>query len=177
MSGETVLTGEVSNSKVVAVFATAGAARDAATSVQASLGLQPAQVQLLLPGEAHARRKLEPESQGIWKTIVRAHVRLGIAGAVLGVVAFAVLYFAGLQFVVRSPVASVLVLLFFGATAGLMLGGLVALRPDHDRFVQNAVTALDEGRSSVVVHAFSSEQRARAAQALEALGGDTTSTL
>jgi VIT1/CCC1 family predicted Fe2+/Mn2+ transporter len=177
MPGETVLTGEVSNSKVVAVFASAAAAREAAASVQAALGLQPAQVQLLLPGEPHPRRMLEPESQGIWQTIVRAHVRLGIAGAVLGVVAFAALYFAGLQFIVRSPVASLLVLLFFGATGGLMLGGLVALRPDHDRFVQHAVTALDEGRSSVVVHAFSSEQRADAAQALAQLGGETTSTL
>ncbi len=177
MPGETVLTGEVSNSKVVAVFDTAAAARRAAASVQATLGLQPAQVELLLPGEANPRRKLEPESGGIWKTILRAHLRLGIAGAVVGVVAFAALYFAGVEFIVLSPVASVLVLLFFGATAGLMLGGLVALRPDHDRYVQDAVTALAEGRSSVVVHAFSAEQRAQVEQSLAAEGGETTATL
>lgn len=177
MPGETVLTGEVSNSKVVGVFATADAAREAAAGVQAELGLQPAQVELMLPGEAHPRRRLEPESAGIWKTIVRAHLRLGIAGAVLGVVAFALLYAADVVFIVRSPVASALVLLFFGTMAGLLLGGLVSLRPDHDRYVQHALGALAEGRSAVVVHAFSSEQRARAAQALARLGGDTTSTL
>jgi hypothetical protein len=58
-----------------------------------------------------------------------------------------------------------------------MLGGLVALLPDHDRYVQDAVTALEEGRAAVVVHAFSAEQRGRAAEELAARGGDTTSTL
>jgi hypothetical protein len=177
MSGETVLTGEVSNSKVAAVFATAAAARDAAAGIRRTLALQDAQVEVLAPGDAHPRRRLEPESRGIWKTIVRAHVRLGIVGALFGLVAFAALYFGGVQFIVRSPVASVLVLLFFGATGGLMLGGLVALRPDHDRYVQHAITALETGRAVVVVHAFSSGQREQAARELEALGGETTSTL
>ena len=145
--------------------------------MSAALSLGPAQVQVITPGEAHPGRKLEPESRGIWRTIVVAHVRLGIAGAVVGLLAFAALYAARLPFIVLSPVAAGLVMLFFGTVGGLMLGGLVSLRPDHDRYVQAARDAMARGMTTVVVHAFSAEQRAQAAELLRAQGGEVTSTL
>ena len=177
MTDPSPITGEVSNSKVAAVFASETLAREAATSVQAALRLGDAQVQVITPRDAHPGRKLEPESHGIWRTIVIAHVRLGILGAVLGALAFAALYAAGLAFITRSPVFAAAVLVGFGAVAGLMFGGLVSLRPDHDPYIQAVRTGLDAGRSAVVVHAFSAEERSRAAAALQARGGETTSTL
>lgn len=177
MAGPTPVTGELSNSKVAAVFASEALAREAAAVVRAALQLGDAQVQVITPGDAHPGRKLEPESRGIWRTIVVAHVRLGIVGAVLGLLAFAVLYAMGLPFITQSPVFAGAVLFGFGAVAGLMLGGLVSLRPDHDPYIQAVRTGLEAGRSAVVVHAFSAEQRAQAAAALQARGGETTSTL
>lgn len=177
MTGPSALTGESSNHKLAAAFADPGAARAAAGELAAALSLEPAQVQVILPGEPHPGRKLEPESHGIWRTIVIAHARLGLAGAAVGVLGFAALYAMGVPFIVSSPVAAGLVMLFFGAVAGLMLGGLVALRPDHDRYVQATRDAMAAGETTVVVHAFSAAQRDQAEQWLVARGGRSTSTL
>ena len=129
------ITGELSNSKIAAVFPQEVTARQAALSVAQALSLTQAQVQVITPAEPHPGRKLEPESRGIWRTIVVAHVRLGIAGAVAGLLLFAALYATGLAFIVNSPVAAALALVFFCTIGGLFLGGLVSLRPDHDRYV------------------------------------------
>lgn len=177
MSETSPIIGELSNSKVAAVFAQPGAARDAAQGVAAALSLEAAQVQLITPAEPHPGRKLEPESAGIWRTIVIAHVKFGIVGAVAGVLLFGALHAAGLPFIVNSPVAAALVLLFFGTVAGLMLGGLVSLRPDHDRYVEATRDAMAAGNTTVVVHAFSAEQAGQAADFLRARGGEVTSTL
>ncbi len=177
MSETSAITGELSDSKVAAVFPDQAAARRAAEAVIESLSLKSAQVQVIAPGEPGAGRKLEPESHGIWRTIMIAHARLGIVGAVLGLVVFAAMYAIGIGFIVSSPVAAALVLLSFGAMAGLMLGGLIALRPDHDRYVQATRDAMEAGNTTVVVHAFSAEQRDEAAGLLSARGGQMTSTL
>jgi hypothetical protein len=177
MTGPSPITGEVSNHKVAASFSSTSSAQRAADGVASTLALRAAQVQLVRPGDVHPGRKLEPESAGIWRTIVVAHIRLGIAGAVVAALAFFALYAAGIPFIVNSAIAAFLVLVFFGTVAGLMLGGLVSLRPDHDRMVEATREATAEGQTTVVVHAFSAEQRAQAADFLRASGGDVTSTL
>jgi hypothetical protein len=177
MSETSPITGELSNSKLAAVFPHERSARAAAQAVSDRLSLGAAQVQVITPTEPQAGRKLEPESHGIWRTIVVAHVRFGLGGAAVGLLAFAALYAMGVAFIVNSPVAASLVLLFFGAVAGLMLGGLVSLRPDHDRYVEATRDAMTEGNTTVVVHAFSVQQRDQAAELLRAEGGEVTSTL
>ncbi|MEN1940729.1 hypothetical protein WCE39_06465 [Luteimonas sp. MJ174] len=171
------LTGEVSNSKLAAVFDTVAAARDAAAALVAETGLEPAQVKVIEPGEPDANIKLEPEGRGIWHTIIVAHVRLGIAGAVAGALAFGIMMWMGVPFVARSPVAAALVTISFGAVGGLLLGGLVSIRPDHDRYVHATHDAMDARRTTVVVHALSREQQARASEFLTARGAEVTNTL
>jgi hypothetical protein len=171
------VTAEVSNHKVAAVFPDASVAQQAAAAVASSLALAGSQVQLIRPGDPHPGRKLEPESRGIWQTIIVAHVKLGIAGVIGGAVLFGVLYAMGVPFIVNSAIAALLVIMFFGGVAGLMLGGLVSLRPDHDRYVEATREAVKEGMTTVVVHAYSVEQRSQAAEFLQARGGNVTSTL
>lgn len=177
MSETSPLTGELSNHKVAAAFSDAEAARRVARDVGTALALGPAQVQVIAPGEPHPGRKLEPESRGIWRTVGIAHVKLGIAGAIAGLLVFALLYALDIAFVVQSAVASLLVLLGFGAVAGLFLGGFVSLRPDHDHYIEATRDAMAQGLTTVVVHAFSAAQREQAADFLRAQGGDVTSTL
>lgn len=171
------VTAEVSNHKLAAEFPDARAARAAADALCRDTGLAKAQVKVVTPGSADVAIRLEPEGGGIWRTILRAHLRLGLAGAALALVAFALLYLSGVPFVVQSPVAAALALLFFGTVAGLLLGGLVSLRPDHDRYVHATRDAMQAGRSTVVVHALSAEQNAHAADFLRARGGEVTRTL
>ena len=61
--------------------------------------------------------------------------------------------------------------------AGPLLGGLVSLRPDHDRYVHATRDAMEAGRGTVVVHALSVAQRQAASEFLAARGGDVTRTL
>lgn len=171
------LTGEVSNSKLAAVFQDGSAARDAASAVVAAAGLQPAQVKLVGPDEPDVNIKLEPEGGGIWRTIVIAHVRLGILGAVVGALAFGIMYWAGLPFVARSPLAAGLVTISFGAVGGLLLGGLVSIRPDHDRYIQATRDAMEARRTTVVVHALSHEEQRKAQEFLAGRGAQVTRTL
>lgn len=171
------LTGEVSNSKLAAVFDSTAAARDAAAALLSEAGLQPQQVKVITPDEPDANIKLEPEGKGIWRTILVAHVRLGIVGAILGAIAFGAMMWAGLPFVTRSPVAAGLVTIFFATVGGLLLGGLVSIRPDHDRYVHATRDAMEARRTTVVVHALSKDEQQRASELLSARGADVTATL
>mgnify|MGYP006174973895 CR=1 FL=1 len=76
------LFGERSLTLVAATFPTRAAAVDAATTLQAEL--PQAGVDLIHPHDVNLARKLEPESQGIWRTAIRSHLVLGLAGLVLG---------------------------------------------------------------------------------------------
>lgn len=171
------LTGEVSNSKLAAVFSTEAAARDAAAALLAEGGLQAQQVKVVTPGEPDPDIKLEPEGKGIWHTILVSHLKLGILGVVLGAVAFAIMMWAGLPFVTRNPLAAAAVTMSFGGVGGLLLGGLVSIRPDHDRYVHATHDAMEAGRTTVVVHALSRDEQQRAHELLAARGGDVTATL
>ena len=171
------LTGEASNSKVAALFDEHDAARAAAVDVQDALGLSEGQVQVVTPGDVRPGRKLEPESHGIWRTAIRAHAWLGASGLVLGIALFCVMWLMGVPFVVNAALPALFACVFFGGTAGLLLGGLLTLRPDQDLYLIKVRTALDAGRCAVVVHAFNREQAALARTRLEAHSSEVVSTL
>ena len=171
------VTGEVSNSKLAAVFKDESAARAAATAVIAETSLQPTQVKVITPDEPHPGMKMEPEGGGIWRTIIKAHLRLGLAGLLVGALLFVLLRWLGVPAVVQSPWAAGLAMTVFGGVGGLFLGGLVSLRPDHDRYILATRDAIAEGRTTVVVHALSEEQLSQADKVLAARGAEITRTL
>lgn len=151
-------TGEASNHKLAAVFETADGAESARRTLGDETDLESDQLVVLEPGSERANRALLPESHGIWRTLVRSHIVLGIAGAVAGVLLFFALDAAGVAFVSDNPLAAlglfVLVLTLFG----LMLGGLVTLRPDQVPYIRVAREALQAGHTVLVVHARSERE-------------------
>lgn len=171
------VTGEVSNSKLAAVFDREFAARAAIDALVSDAGLQQAQIKLVKPSEPHPGIKLQPEGQGIWRTIVIAHLRFGIAGLVVGALVWALLMGLEVTLIVSSAVVSGVAFVFMGGIAGLMLGGLVALRPDQDRYMQATQDAIAEHRYTVVVHALSGDEADRAAKVLAGLDAEVTRTL
>lgn len=177
MTGSAFLTEEVSNRKVAAIFPSTVQARLHADQVRTRLGLADRQVQVVTPRDQRPGRKLEPESHGIFRTMLWAHAKLGVVGAVVGIIAYVLMHLLAVPMIVNSPALSFGVLLAFGAVAGLFMGGLITLRPDHDPYVFKVLEALDEGDSAVVVHAFSAVQRDQARQILETAGGETVATL
>lgn len=171
------ITGEVSNSKVAAVFANADTAREIAGQVRRALQLSEQQVQVITPFDRRPGLKMEPEDRGIFQTMVRSHARLGAVGVVAGLLVFAVLWARGVPWIVNSAVMAAAVLVGFGAVAGLLLGGLMTLRPDHDPYILKVRSALGEGRSAVVVHAFTRQQKVDAEALLGKASGEVIATL
>ncbi|KFL36269.1 hypothetical protein [Arenimonas donghaensis] len=171
------LTGEVSNSKLAAAFESEATARAAVIVLVDQTSLETTQLKVVKPGERHPGIALEPEGGGIFRTLLVAHLWLGLAGLAVGGIAFAVMLSLGVQLVVASPWPSAFVLVFFGGMLGLMLGGLVALRPDHDPYVLATRDAMTKGQTTLVVHALSSEQADQAAALLAEMGGEVTRTL
>ncbi|MCK9508315.1 MAG: hypothetical protein M0Q54_07735 [Pigmentiphaga sp.] len=146
------LFGEQATTKIAAAFDTEQQAKIVAEALRDRAQLLPGQVRTVRPGERKFGRKLEPESRGIARTAIRAHSLLGLAGLALGFVIWLLLYLSGIAAIVASPGLSALAFLFFGAMAGMLLGGLITARPDHQFFIKHVRTASDEGRWSLVIH-------------------------
>ena len=177
MSTLSHVTGEVSDSKVAAIFDSERNARRIAHLLRRSLRLKQSQVQVISRHDRHPGRKMEPEDRGIFRTMLVAHAKLGLVGLGVGALLFGLLYLSGLELITASPGFAAVVIISYGGVFGLMAGGLVTLRPDHDPYIHKVRDALAEGRCAVVVHAFDSEQRKAAKEALDEQGGETIRTL
>jgi hypothetical protein len=123
-----------------------------AATLRARVRLLPDQVRAVRPGEQGFGEKLEPEGIGIVRTAFKAHIILGLAGLLVGFIAWLWFYLSGVVAIVSSPGLSVGAFLFFGTILGMLLGGLVTARPDHDLVVQHVRTASETGQWSLVIH-------------------------
>jgi len=145
---------EESVTKVVGIYATQ------ASAAAARRGLAEAQIVsvLLSPSDARQRRQdflsrsFEPESRGIWQTIIRTHLLAGAIGATVGLCFWGVLRAQGQSMVSSSPLLSLIFVLFLTTALGLMAGGLIALRPDHSSVFHELRNALRRGAYAVVAH-------------------------
>ncbi|HWK69844.1 hypothetical protein [Pollutimonas sp. M17] len=152
------LFGERATTKIAAIFDTESGAASAAATLHSAVGLHTTQLRLVKPYEKGYSKKLEPESRGIVRTAVRAHLILGAAGAVAGAILWCVLYALELPAIVSSPRASAGAILFFSVIGGMLLGGLITARPDHQLVIQRVQEATQDGRWSLVVHPRSPRQ-------------------
>lgn len=115
-------------------------------------GLQNPQLWVVRPHDSGFDRKLEPETQGVARTAVRAHLLLGAAGLGFGLILWGILYAMGVPAIRSSPYYSGGAIVAFAAVGGLLLGGLVTARPDHQIVIQAVERATQAGRWSLVVH-------------------------
>lgn len=172
--------GERYVSKVGAVFASAEDARRAADAVVTRADVARSEVRLIEPGDSSDREshKLEPETRGIARTLVRAHITLGIAGAVCGAVLGGLLLLTGVGAFTSNPWITLGWLTAFGAVGGLLLGGFVALRPDHDALNLKVEEATRDGHHwAVVVHVRDHDHERQAREVLEEMSGEVIATL
>ncbi|MBB5217127.1 hypothetical protein [Parapusillimonas granuli] len=169
-----VLFGERSTTKIAAIFDTEQGAATAAAAIHSSAGLQAAQIRLVKPYEKDYAKKIEPETQGIVRTALRAHLVLGAAGAVVGFFGWGLLYLAGIIAVTATPLGSLGVFIFFGAIAGMLLGGLVTARPDHQLVIQRVQTATQEGKWTLLIHPRTPRQCDQVMAALSGVEAEVT---
>lgn len=146
-----ILSGEQFNIRMAATFDAGDTAQQCAKQIKAS-GLQASQVKLIGPDDKRWGHKVEPEDSGIARTLVRSHLVLGGAGFVVGLIAWGALYALNVGLLRGAPVGSLIAFLFFSTAAGLMLGGFVAMRPDHEVVNVTVQTALEKGKWTLVIH-------------------------
>ncbi|PXX90370.1 hypothetical protein DIT71_12835 [Marinobacter vulgaris] len=177
MNSSANLTGEKEDHKVAAVFDTEPDARGTAKAICEETSLTDEQVTVLSPNDRHQGKELEPEDQGIWRTLVRSHIGLGIAGAVAGFVLFLILSALGVGFIAQNTVVAASVMTVIAAAIGMLVAGAVTLRPDHTPYLMKAQAALSEGKYVLAVHASSLEQLQEAKSLLDARNVKTMPTI
>ena len=174
MGFQQLIFGERSLTKVAGIYATAQGAEDARLRILRGANWADGQVVLLTPADARisrravVARKMEPESRGIWRTILRAHLFTAVVGLAIGVGAWCLLWYSGNRLVGGSPGLSFIAFAFFGTVFGLMFGGLISLRPDHARLITVVRSALQSGQWAAVAHPFDAKQAEEAVELLQA---------
>ena len=177
------LFGEKSLTKVVGLFADRQQADAAAAGVLNSPGMVPGQARVLGPQDAKMSRRelfgraMEPEQRGIFKTLFFAHIVTGLAGGIAGLLLFLWLNRSGQPMVASSPLLAFIAFVGFGITFGLLLGGLIAIRPDHVWLINSVRSALQDKRWAVVVHPIDAGQTAAARETLRASGAEVLKSL
>lgn len=121
-------------------------------------GLDTNQYDVISPNEKKYSRKLEPETTGVAKTAIKAHAVFGGIGFVIGLGIWGILRLSHIELIESSPWLVLIPLLFFSTIAGLMVGGLITLRPDHQLAIQTVKNARKKGQWSMVIHSRNSHQ-------------------
>lgn len=171
------LFGERALSMIAAAFDTQEEDERTLKQLQGASDFGSGQLQMVAPFEKDFGRKLEPESQGVARTAAKSHLVLGGIGFGLGILLWIVLFALGMAVIRSSPLLSAIAIIFFLTIAGLLLGGLLTARPDHQTVIQEVKTATEAGKWSIVVHPLSPAQHDAALATLKQRHADTTETL
>lgn len=164
------LFGEKATTKLAGFFDSQEALERVSSELRHVSGLQNPQLWVVHPHDSDFDRKLEPETQGIARTAIRAHLILGAIGALAGVVLLILLYAMDVSAVRSSPYYSGGAIIVFAMVGGLLLGGLVTARPDHQIVIRAVDEATKAGRWSLVVHP-RDEAQCKSAEAVLASAG------
>jgi len=146
------LFGEKATTKLAGFFDTQEQLESVSSELRRVSKLQNTQLWVVRPHDSGFERKLEPETLGVARTAVRAHLVLGALGLVAGVVLWAILYALGWPAIRSSPFYSGGAIVAFATVGGMLLGGLVTARPDHQIVIRAVESATQAGRWSLVMH-------------------------
>lgn len=171
------LFGERSLTLVAALFDSGAAAARAAGLLQRRQEGERCAVMVVEPNDPRLARKMEPESNGIWHTLLRTHGKLGAIGLMVGALAGTVLVAADWPAAAESPFMTIAMAAVYGVFVGMLVAGLLTLRPDRGRVIARVREATGHGRWAVVAHPRSPEQAAVARDELAGAGGDVLRSL
>ena len=172
-----VLFGEKATTKIAAFFATEREAAQVAEDLRSGAEMQTTQLTLVSPFDTDWAKKIEPESQGVSRTAWRSHAILGIIGLIIGLAVWLILFWSDVLTITSTPLMSAVAFMFFASIAGLLLGGLVTIRPDHERVIRKVKKASDDGRWSLIMHPRDPVQCDKVLAMLSDRGGDSTRTV
>jgi hypothetical protein len=163
--------------RVGAVFASESTARAAAASLGREIGVARDRVEMIRPDDRGWADKVEPETAAIGRTLARSHIILGVGGLLAGFAVASALLLADLRMAETSPSMTFAFVGFLGAVAGLLVAGLISLRPDHDRVISRARTAANSGSWMIVVFTDNHEETVNVGSALKGMADGVVTSL
>lgn len=141
-------------------------ARESAQSLVDTAGIAPQQVMLVAPQDPQVERKVEPDSRGIFKTLLKAHLGTAVTGFFLGLGIALALVFFGPPWARSSPVLVLTAFALTGTLASALLGGLITLRPDRYRVARKAMKESLRGDWTVVAHCRDANEKSKVAHVI-----------
>ena len=120
---------------------------------------------------------MEPEGEEIKNTIIRSHVTMGLVGLVAGGGVVTWMHQTQIPMVVFSPYYTTFIVLALGLVGGLLLGGLISLRPDHDRLINFSRDVTNQRRWMLLVHVKTMEQKKKVKTYLHGFSDEIVATL
>ena len=144
--------------KVVGVYNREASAKKMAEQLISEGGFLTEQLSVVRPDDGNFAGKLEPDSKGIGRTLLKSHLILGSAGLVVGLLVASLLIIIGSPFAASSPVMMLSSAAILGTFLGLLVAGAISLRPDHDGPINSARHASHHHQWSVVVQTKDHEQ-------------------
>lgn len=161
---------EAKPSKIAGIFANEDLASNARTTLIHDGHFARDAVEVISPTEtpAKAGHKIEPETRAIWRFLKKSHYILGTVGFIVGLILASVLSVSGPAFIQSSPLLTHMAFGIMGIFFGVMLAGLVSLRPDHDPLINKTMEANQHHQWSVVVQASNREEIHKAHDLMEA---------
>jgi hypothetical protein len=148
--------------KISAIYEDQQAAETAAESLVNEAGFLSEQIKVVHPGDSKLSQKLEPEQQGIKRTLLKSHLILGGSFLIMGLLIAAYLSAYGPPLMSSSPLMTFIAFGIMGLFAGLLLAGLISIRPDHDVLINKTRGAAKKGKWTVVVHCKNDEEKEKA---------------
>lgn len=162
--------GERSLTLVAATFDDQRGAESAADELRQQID-RIGTVAVVSPDDTQLARKMEPEQAGIWRTLLRSHLIIGVGGALVGLLLALGLVLAPWPAAASSPGFTALFAATVGGFLGMMAAGLVTLRPDHGAVIRSMRAKLKVGQWGVVARPKDEASAERAYVALDNAGG------
>lgn len=163
--------------KVSAVYTNEFSAKSAIKRIMQELALDQQQISLISPHDVNYERKIEPDTKKVGRSLFKTHLVGGITGAGLGMIGGIILGMYGPTYAQASPELTVLALSVLGLFGGLLVAGLVFLRPDQDAVVNETRQATDEAKWVVVVRTKNHQQTEQAKSLLDKSADSVSSSL
>lgn len=133
-------------------------------------------INIIEPNDDNAGHKIEPETQAIGDVLGRSHFICGSMGLLAGLLLASLLSSIGPLFAQFSPLLTHLALGIIGTFVGLLIAGVIALRPDHDPLINDAIEATQQNKWALIVQAKERGDRQRARQLLQPIAVSVTET-
>ncbi|MCU7554307.1 hypothetical protein OCL06_06825 [Alteromonas sp. ASW11-19] len=140
------------HTQVAAVFDSEDQANKSVRKVTSETSVNRDQITVVNPSDQKLSRKLEGPSAPIGKSMWHAHLLLGGAGLVIGLIVAFVLTQFGPALTQQNPLFTYIALISPGLFIGLFIAGLIGLRPDRTEIINTVRHAVREKRFAIVVN-------------------------